>query len=236
MSNSAKLDSYWSKYYSEKSRVDTGDLQRNVGRTKGGVPIQNDVWERTLADISDKLNIDSNSNKSVLEICCGNGQIIGNLNTNSKKLVGVDFSIELLDQLNIKYGGRVRTVLANALDIDDSITGFDVIIIYFAIQHFDEESTVKLLLDSFNRLNPSGILYIGDIPDERRKWKYIKAAEHRINYIERVLTHNPMIGHWYAPEFFCAIGNYLQTEFEIIEQPSYQINSEYRFDFLIKKK
>lgn len=226
---------YWKKHYRDDSVVGGGDPQRNVGRTRGGMPVADEVWKRTLNDIKELLSIDKSV--EVVELCCGNGEVIGNLAAECKHATGVDYSRKLLRQMESKFGSLVEPIYADVLEVEFKPESTDVIIIYFSIQHFDERETVRLVERCLKWLRKGGKLFIGDIPNDLKKWEYIDKPAYRRDYIERVVKGTPMIGNWFQPQFFEALSSYFDDiTVEVIEQPSYHINSSYRFDVLIGRK
>lgn len=225
---------YWKLYYDNEQVIDTGNRQRNVGRTRKGQPISKDIWDKTIDYIVKQLGITKSSR--VLELCCGNGQVIGYLAPHCAKAVGVDYSSKLLSQMREQFK-NVEAIHHDVNGVSFKKASFDAIVIYFSIQHFDEKSTVLLVQRCLEWLAPGGRLLIGDIPDATKKWQYIDKPAYRKDYIERVVADRPMIGTWFDPAFFEALGAYFDNvSVKILKQPSYQINSTYRFDATIKKE
>ncbi len=225
---------YWKEYYNSNDLVGSDDLQKNIGRSKGGVSISPELWERTLQDIENLLCIDDSM--VVLELCCGNGQIIGNLSSRCKRAIGVDFSNILLEQLTAQYQNKVEVIHADIMQINFVSELFDVVLIYFSIQHFNEKETIQIINNALMWLKNGGKLYIGDVPDELKKWEYINKPEYKKDYLKRVLEDTPMIGFWYQQEFFNSLSAFFKNiSVRILEQPHYHINSSYRFDVLIEK-
>ena len=225
---------YWKKHFNNKNVVGNTDYQKNVERTKSGIPVPDSIWNKTLIYIEKLLALNKDTTE-VLELCCGNGQIIGNLASKCKRAVGVDFSEKLLYQLRSQFGNAVLTYHYDVLKIHFEAESFDIIIIYFSLQHFNESESVQLIQNALDWLRKGGRLFIGDVPNETKKWNYIDKPEYRKDYIKRIMDNRPMIGTWFHPDFFKAIGLYLKKSVQIIEQPAYQINSNYRFDVLITK-
>ncbi len=226
---------YWKNYYENGKIVNTTNFQKNVGRTKKGVPITDELWGKTIKYIKSLLSI--NSSTDIIELCCGNGQVIGKLSSKCKTAIGVDFSDKLLKQMENQFGGKVKPIKSDVLDISFENESFDVVIIYFSIQHFNEKETIVLVEHALSWLRQGGRLFIGDIPNELKKWEYLDKPSYRENYITRVLNDTPMIGNWFQPEFFNSLVAYFKNiTVRIIDQPSYQINSDYRYDVLIEKK
>jgi ubiquinone/menaquinone biosynthesis C-methylase UbiE len=170
------------------------------------------------------------------ELCCGNAQLLGPLASRCRKATGVDYSEALLKKAQKYFPNTIDLIKGDALTIK-LVEGYaDVILIYFAIQHFDEKSAIRLISKAAKYLKPGGRLFVGDIPDNRKLWQYLSKAEYRKDYIKRVLENRPMIGTWFDREFFEAIGDYLKNvDVKIIEQPDWQINSGMRFDVLYIK-
>jgi ubiquinone/menaquinone biosynthesis C-methylase UbiE len=226
---------YWRKYYNDNIVVCTNNFQKNVGRTISGIPVSEEIWDKTINYMVDLLNI--NKTKDVLELCCGNGQVIGNLSIKCKSATGVDYSEKLLLQLNNQFNNKVKSIREDVLKIAFETESVDIILIYFSIQHFDEIEILQLVKNCVTWLKKGGKLFIGDIPNELKKWEYIDEERYRRDYIERVLKNEPMIGNWYQPGFFKAIGDYFtEISIEVLQQPDYQVNSVFRFDVLIEKR
>jgi ubiquinone/menaquinone biosynthesis C-methylase UbiE len=228
---------YWENYYNDDNIIGSKDFQKNIGRTKSGITIKKEIWKKTLNDIETLLSLNATTSE-VLELCCGNGQIIGEIASKCKNATGVDYSKKLLVQLKSNYGNSVKTIHSNVLKASFKKESFHIIIIYFALQHFTEKETVRLIQKAVGWLKKGGKIYLGDIPNEVKKWEYINKPEYKKDYIQRVIDNRPMIGNWFHPDFFLAIGSFFndkKIDVKIIKQPDYQINSDNRFDVLIKK-
>lgn len=228
------MNRYWFKHYNDPNIVGNHNSQINVGRTKNGEPISPEVWIRTLNYIEEKLNI-AGRRREVLELCCGNGEIIGNLSSQFTKTIGVDYSEILIDQLKKSFP-KVETIHENIMNVEFDREQFHAIIFYFAIQHFDERDSLIIIERSLSWLKPGGKMLIGDIPNELRKWKYINKTNYQKDYMARLIEKKPKIGNWFNPGFFKALPAYINgIKVLCIEQPGYQINSFYRFDVIIEK-
>jgi len=227
---------YWKNYFNNPDNIGNDNFQQNVGRTKNGVPVSNTIWKDTIDYLIKKLHPNKEDSK-ILELCCGNGQIIGNLAPECKIAVGVDYSEELLNQLKHQFGESVKTINSDVLTVNFDPEFFDIIIVYFAIQHFKEKETIQLIHNALPWLKKGGKIYIGDIPNELKKWEYLNKPEYKKDFIKRILNENPKIGNWFQPKFFLALSDFFEgISVKILKQPSSQINSQYRFDVLISKK
>ena len=213
--------------------VNTNNNQVNVGRTKNGNPISDEMWELTINHI--KSQIELKETDDIIEFCCGNGMVLGELSKISKSAFGIDYSEKLLEQLNNNYSD-VKYDWSDVTKYDLKDTIYDKMIMYFSAQHFDERELIELIKKMLNNLKGDGIILIGDIPDESKKWDYINTPEYKTDYFRRIVNKNPMIGNWYSKEWFLSLNHFLlDTEVVVVEQPEFMINSDWRFDVLIKK-
>ena len=231
----ALVHQYWKNNFVNKDVVEiSGNLQLNIARTKGGVEIDDSKWQKTLSYISNILRIDSKS--QIAELCCGNGVIIGELTKQCQSGLAIDYSSVLLNQLKQHYTQSNLNVLE--ADVNEYVfyETFDAIIVYFAIQHFNEKNTFLLIRKCINALNDSGTILLGDIPDEDKKWQYISKPEYKKDYFQRLVESRPKIGYWYKKDFFRAMNDVFENvTIEVIDQPAYQINSDHCFDVVIRK-
>jgi cyclopropane fatty-acyl-phospholipid synthase-like methyltransferase len=231
-----EIDKYWKNNFNNDKVVNLGnDLQANIARTKNGKSINQEDWNRTVQELIAALNITANSN--VLELCCGNGVLLGEIAPYCGSAIGVDYSKRLLEQLRKRYSaGNIQTINADVREYKIAADFFDSIIIYFSIQHFNERDTFLLLEKCIRKLKDKGQVYIGDIPDLDKKWNYIDKKEYHRDYFRRVVSKTPKIGYWFQKDFFIAMNScFPDVTFQIISQPSYQINSDHCFDVLIRK-
>ena len=230
-------EEFWKDSFTDKKIVAIStDLQLNIARTKNGKVIDHEIWQKTLNHIKNITNFSSSS--SVLELCCGNGVIIGELAKTANKATGVDYSEILLNQLKTAYKREnLTTYCDDVKSINLPKNFYHQIIIYFSIQHFSEKDTLLLIEKCISLLKQKGTLLIGDIPDQDIKWDYINKDEYRVDYFNRVKHNQPKIGNWFKKDFFKAMNSYFkEVNFEVLSQPSYQINSDHCFDVIITKK
>lgn len=227
---------FWKNYYQNNNIISRSDnYQQNVSRSRSGIIIKDKDWHQTLSYIKSILKISKESD--ILELCCGNGLIIGELSEMCNTAVAIDYSDSLLKQLKQMYKANNLTVIQediNEILLDKS--SFDAIIMYFSIQHFDLKETIAIIKKCITSLKNGGLMLIGDIPDNSKKWSYLSKDEYKIDYIERIYKNEPKIGTWFEKEFFVALNLYFkEVNILIYDQPSYQINSDYRFDVVIEK-
>ena len=226
---------YWQEHFNSDEIVGSDDLQRNVGRTEAGISIDANSWNKSIEYIR-SLILPKDKNCSLLELCCGNGMVIGNLADSCERAVGVDFSSKLLEQLIETFGSKVEVQQANILDVHFTANSFDAVVIQSSLQYFTEKETVELVERILSWLKPGGKILLGDIPDASKKWDYISKPEYQKDYIQRVIDDKPMIGYWYRSEFFNALNHYFHNcQIEAFSKPKGFFNSDFRFDVVISK-
>lgn len=226
---------YWYTFWNQRKNVCTGCAQTDVGRTRKGIPVTEKVWEQTIAYIADITGLKRQD--TLIELCCGNGLILGSLAKQCARAIGVDFSRILLKQANELFPNVFETICDDVFEVSLPENSADVVLIYFAIQHFDQKNAVRLIEKAIKLLKPGGRLLVGDVPDASQLWQYLNKPKYRRDYIQRILDDRPMIGTWFDCEFYEAIGEYIHdVDVRIIKQPKFLINSNYRYDVLYTKR
>jgi|GEM_PF-246381 len=222
---------YWQDFWNQDDNICLSDPQKNVGRTCNGIPITQEYWKQTIKYITELVSLQKSD--TLIELCCGNALLLGPLAKNCTKATGVDFSQTLLNQAHELFPNAFTTLHGDVLDVELPENSADVVLIYFAIQHFDHKKAVLLIEKAVKLLKPGGRLLVGDIPEASKLWQYVNKPEYRKDYIKRIVESRPMIGTWFDREFFEAIGEYLQNvDVKILQQPEFLINSNFRFDVL----
>lgn len=225
---------YWYQFWNASQRIKSENAQTNVGRTRNSKAVDHETWARTLSYVHQQLDLDEGDR--LLDLCCGNALLGGAFLDEVEVVVGVDFSLPLLQQARELWGEGIQLICADVASLEFPEACFDAVLLYFAIQHLDEKQTIELLQRVMRWLSPGGRVFIGDVPDRRALWTYLSTAAARRDFIARVTEERPKIGTWYEPEFFSSIAEYLgSVDVKVVEQPEYQINSSYRFDVLFRK-
>lgn len=225
---------YWTGHFDLKASENSKEPRRAVGRTKNGIALEDGTWNETLAYIVQSLQL--SEDETVLELCCGNGEVIGKLASWCASAYGIDISQQMIVELKKLYGKTVTCEVCDVLSYNREKESLDVIIIYFSIQHFTEAEAVQLIQSSYNWLRKGGRLFIGDIPDADKLWGYLQTPAHKRDYFRRLLSSEPMVGTWFHRGMFLALEAVLDdSDVAVINQPEWQINSSERFDVLIKK-
>ncbi len=227
-------DSYWKKYWKDNPSFKSNNPHVKVARTRFGVPVPENEWKKTLNFLKQKIQL--SKNKTVLDLCCGNGLLSIEFAKTAKDVFAIDYSATLIYELKSYEIKNIHTKVADAHTLELPENSYDIIIIYFAIQHFSKSETVKLIAKAKKWLKKGGLIYIGDIPDEERLWDFFYNKEFRSKYYDALVHAKPIIGTWFTKLFFKYLGEYLNfKETEIIKQKKYMINNHSRFDAVLKK-
>jgi SAM-dependent methyltransferase len=225
-------DDYWAEFWNNSEIIYKKGVHEKVGRTIGGRPIKDSEWEIILKDLQRHLQLNKQDN--VLDIAAGSGAIAIPFCGKVNSYLALDISKELLGSITLRQ--NLKTCLTDVRTVYFENSSFTKIIFYFALQHFSELETIMLFKKIYHWLNIGGIAYIGDIPDDTRKFDFFNTPERFQAYILSIESGRPIIGNWYNPIFLSKIAYHIGfRDVEIIQQPTNYINSHYRFDIKLIK-
>jgi len=192
----------------------------------------------TVSHIVSSLSIDKED--MVLDMCCGNGIVTEMMADHCKNIIGIDQSEELIAVAkNNSKKNNVDYILGDVLEASKLLNNkkFDRIYIEFSLQYFDRNRAgEKLLREAVNLLTPSGKIFIGDIPDKKKLFKFYNTIP-KLFYLftGKLRRKNPMGKFWSKRELM-----QLCTKFELkgtyLKQDKSLPYAWYRFDFLIENK
>lgn len=132
-----------------------------------GVPMD-EVWHRRyiVQPVLEKLELERSH--EVLEIGCGSGLFLLEIDKLVKRSVGTDFSETMMNSFNFR-GKKVKCA-AHELPFDDNT--FDRILMYAVVIYFPSFEYFKCVVDRCMKLlRQNGIFLIGDVPfDEKASW------------------------------------------------------------------
>jgi ubiquinone/menaquinone biosynthesis C-methylase UbiE len=227
------MSDYWKDFWNKNEITDKKGVHEKVGRTIKGVAIDERKWKKTLDDL--ELSIELNSTDDVLDIAAGSGAIAIPFCEKVRSYTALDISEKLLNGL--RSNSKIKTIQTDARYTDLGEEKYSKVILYFALQHFNEKESVELFEKIYKCLKPNGICYIGDIPDVERKFSFFNTPEREKAYFDSLKNNQPIIGTWFDKKFIEKAGSLSGFEHcVIIDQPAHHINAHYRFDIKLVKK
>lgn len=183
----------------------------------------------------------------ILEVGCGSGLVMFELQGLVKEYVGTDISQDVINlcRKRIKKDrlSHVKTMCLSAIEIDKlKEKDFDLIIVNSVIQFFTHEYLRTFLMKSFEILKPNGSLFLFDVRDQNLRkdyYKYLNEETAHINMDFTVqLSEEPEL--FLDPGFF---DDFLKFH-NVIADISFSKKKEtipneltkFRYDVLISKK
>ena len=79
----------------------------------------------------------------VLDLGCGPGELVEHLG--QVDYVGVDVSESYVARAGRMFGDRAEFRVGDAMDLDDDLCGFDLVLAFGVIHHLDDEGALRLL-------------------------------------------------------------------------------------------
>jgi cyclopropane fatty-acyl-phospholipid synthase-like methyltransferase len=231
------MQAYWKDVWNAVEPAAPDQVQ--VMRTVNKKPVEDDVFLRTVDFVEKQMGL--NGKSDLLELCCGNGAMTIPLAHRVNSVLAVDFSEPLIHRLQERSRKEdlfnIKTLTMNVADLStDILTPFSHILLYYAFQYFEESDAVYLFEKAHSWLLPGGIFYIGEIPDREKLWTFANTPEYEKSYFDLLKNGKPAIGTWYEKTFLHKLADWAHfSRCEIIKQPSWQINSGYRFDIKLVK-
>jgi len=226
---------YWKMFWREHAQsTASAPAQCQVLRTLNKQPLSEEIFAKILYQIENALHLTRND--ELVDLCCGNGAITTYLAQKCKSVLAIDYSPELLAQIDTAIHPNVSI---REEDVDQAALpegGFTKSLIYAGIQYFSEPKIVRLFCRVAKSLRPGGLLYVGDIPDADRLWNFFNNAERENTYFESLKLDRPIIGTWLRRDWLSKLGNYAGfTNARIVEYPEDFPYAHYRFDMVLTK-
>jgi len=206
----------WKEFWDKKSRNGGTDFHRQVGRTVGGEPISEEVFNILIKDLLERLQL--RSYDIVLDLCCGNGMITSKIAKECEFVVAIDFSEHLINVAKKNYSANnIEYMVFDALDLNwlGYPNYFSKVLFFDALHYFEKYQLLSILRSLKNKITNDGIIFIDNIPDMDKKW----SGEQ--DFI------------WWKREDIKEVCERLDLDVEFIEQKSYLLTSNYRFDVKI---
>jgi SAM-dependent methyltransferase len=227
------LNDFWKNYWSGSHDSSSKNPQIQVARTRAGVPINDQIWLKTVQYVKDLLEV--NEHDRVLDACGGNGLFANELSSNCREIVIVDINSSLLSLIS-DNSTKVKTINSDLLVyLNDETIGFDKILFYAGIQYFSELEVFKIIRHFKTLLNPGGTVLIGDVPDFYKRDFFLSENQRFENYFNNFAKDRLTIGSWFTFEWIRRLSLFHGfTECTLFAQPEYQIYHDFRFDVRLK--
>lgn len=201
-------------------------------RTWQGQPVPQSVFGEILAGVEKCIEL--KPQHEVLDLCGGNGLISMHLAPRCRSVVCVDVATELLSRIDTAKHTNISPVAADALACRFREESFDRIIIYAAVQYFDNADVVRLLGLVRSWLRPDGIVFLGDVPDADRMWRFFNTAEREARYFQGVASGQPVIGTWFTFTWLEKLARHCGfRSAKRIDQPGHWPYAHFRFDAVL---
>lgn len=181
---------------------------------------------------------------NVLDVGCGNGLVTNIVATKCREVHGVDFSQNLIQTAKReKSAHNIQYYLADALTIGELFPEgyFDKCFCYGLLQYLDYTKGKTLIETMSYVTKPGSLILIWDVPDIRRRWVYYHGLKRRIyfyaSWLRRRLggTGQDSLGWWWHPDRITKICRDLNLSCTILQQDERPVDSNYRFDALIRR-
>lgn len=221
---------YWEKFWVEYGRsAPSDDPQIQVLRTLNKKPIDGDVWLKTVNLILKYLDLKPTDH--VVDLCCGNGLISREMSPKCHTLIAADISSDLLGQIDTEKYKNIQKINDNILNLELPTAEYDKVLLYAGLQYFDKKEVIELFHKVFTWLKPGGIFFIGDIPDQKKIWKFFNNQERESAYFNAIRYDKPIVGNWFDQEFLEKLSKHTGfRDSEHIKQNQDMIYSFFRFD------
>jgi len=226
-------NNYWINFWKDYTiNVSGEDEQSQVLRTLNKQPISEELWNYTLNEIDAVFKV--SKGEKLLDLCSGNGLLAKHFVNKGASVIAVDISEELLKNIsNIK---NIEPINLDIRLLDFKENSFDKIIFYAGIQYLNNIEALILLKNIFKWLKPNGSVFIGDIPDYKKRWEFFNTEERLQVFFDNILADKAIVGNWFEREWFDNLTKYIGFSYgEFLQQNEKLIYSSYRFDYLYKK-
>jgi len=230
------LDEFYDK---RLDSIDPSEHLVQVGHTINGKAISDIQFLAMVEQIEKMLDLQPSDN--LLDLCCGNGLITHKLSEKCHKILGVDFSISLIDiarkdkaSPNITYAtGNVKEL---ASIFQEPIEPFTKVLMYAALQHFTLEE-FKIILKSLVTITTnSPVLVFGFFPDKQKKWEFYNTPRRKWDHFIRVLNGRELITTWWKKNDLRDIAEQYGFECQFESMPTKLEQLDYRLNMKLEKR
>jgi hypothetical protein len=231
-------DNFLTSRYGKESVETEDDLYFQVARTVNRKPVEKHVFDKIIEQIIDDLAFQPDD--VLVDFCCGNGLFTYELKDKVKRIIGVDFSQNIIDTANkFKAASNITYCLGDVVGFMKSFKqAFPGIVpgkylMNDSLAYFsptDLEEMLKAIL----AVSPAFKFLTRGVPNDELKWNYYNTEERKQVYYANIAkgdTTNDGLGRWWVPGEIKAICDRLQLKCYVRNQQ--MPLSDYRMDVMI---
>ena len=191
----------WEKYWTRNPKlVGEKEYLNQAEHTVNGLPYSDCQFQPMVLEICNCLDL--RMEDVLLDVCCGNGVITTELAKKCRKVIGVDFSKPMLKVANQDHRpANVNYHRINVIDFEKiskiSYSTFNKILMYGSLQYFRKRELTILLNNILQLSADRRTIFIGSIPDKKRKWKFYRTPQKKLLYLYYKMSGKDAIGTWW---------------------------------------
>ena len=221
------------RYYSQRATY-SNNLLFQVGKTVNGEPISKQQLNLIVDAIENGLNL--NYKDSLVDFGCGNGLLTNFIAPKVKVIVGIEINQALYEQATRHVSHQnISLIHRDILCNSEYKFTFNKAFSYEVIQHLSYTEVEKIISNTIKLLPKDGLLYLGGIPDEQRKWNFYNTETRKSKLAETLLeTGTDPVGTWFTQAFFSKIAERFSVSCELLKQHPDLYTAHYRFDCLFR--
>lgn len=162
-----------------------------------GEAVRRDALEKMIGRYS--FGAAEAAGKDVLEVACGSGQGLGLLAQSARRVIGGDYTIDLVRGAATHYGRRVLLAAVDAQSLPFRDGSFDLVLCYEALYYFPEAE--RFTAEAARVLRAGGTLIVVSV---NPAWAGFNPSPHSTRYHRAPELRALLERHGFRPEVFGA--------------------------------
>lgn len=224
---------HWISFWNQQARSENPAEQ--VGRIVRGKPAEPILNQQIAEHIIRLLQLQTHH--TLLDLCCGNGELSQLLARHSQQVLGVDFSSVQITRAISQKGNQsnLEYTMGDAKSLHIQQT-FDRINLYFSFQYFtDTKAAAQVLRGIYKHLKPGGCALLGDIPHAEKERLYYGSFYGLMKARMKTLLGNNTMGRFWHPQVLCDLARQIGFTAQAQPEPAHLPYAHYRFDLLLTR-
>lgn len=224
---------YWRKHFNDNAKRFSHSMKRQVDMTQDGKEVDDAQVHLRVSSILKNLKLIRTD--VVLDLCCGNGLITKKISEFVSHIYAVDFSEELIEVAKkINNSENISYSVSDASNVNfTEFPEVNKIYIQSCLQYL-VPNEAELLLHNLSVLDNIKV-YISNIPDTKKIWKYYNTDEKKAYYYRCEREGRPHLGTWWNKTDIERLAVKFGFQVEFIPINPGMNTSHYRFDLLLSK-